>query len=122
MDLRLTRSINISLKQVKSRVYALFARIQENPRIKRQNVRLMIGNGVSVLVITVIQLFNCTRINVKAKLLRFMKDPKKRSSNHLTVKLLNGLNQEVYLSQLLPILRSVRVLNICRKPVNPRTR
>ena len=81
----------------------------------------MIGNGVSVLVTTEIQLFNFTHINAKVKLLRYMKDPNKRLSNHLTLKLLNGLNQEVYLSKLLPIFGSVRALNICHKPVKPRT-
>jgi len=35
------------------------------PKIKRPNVRLMIGNVVSVLVTIVIQLFNSIRINVK---------------------------------------------------------
>jgi len=74
--LRLTRSINISLRRVKSRAHALFALIQENPKIKRQNVRLMIGNGVSVLVITVIQLSSYTLTNVKVKLKKSMKDLK----------------------------------------------
>ena len=41
--------------------------------------------------------FNFTHTNVKVKLLRYMKDPNKRLSNHLIAKLLNGLNQEVYL-------------------------
>ena len=35
------------------------------PKTKSLNVLLMIGNVVSVLVTTVIQLFNYTRINVK---------------------------------------------------------
>jgi hypothetical protein len=53
MGLLLKSSINISLKRGKHRVYALCALTTGNPRIKKQNALLMIGNGVSVLVTTV---------------------------------------------------------------------
>ena len=64
--------INISLKREKSKAYVLFVLTIENPRTKTLNVRLMIGNGVSVLVTTVIHHFNYTRINVKVLVKRFM--------------------------------------------------
>jgi hypothetical protein len=55
-----------------------FALLIENPKIKRQNVRLMIGNGVSVLVITVIQLFNCILTNVRGETERVYERPKEK--------------------------------------------
>ena len=64
-------SINISLKREKSRVYALFVLTIENPRIKRQSVRLMIGNGVLVLVTTVTHHFNYTLISVRELVRRY---------------------------------------------------
>ena len=60
------------LEEGKKQVYALFVLTIENPKIKRQNVRLMIGNGVSVLVTTVIHHFNYIRINVKVLVKRYM--------------------------------------------------
>ena len=46
-------------------MYALFVPTLESPRIKRPNVRLMIGNVVSVLITIVTRLFNYILINVK---------------------------------------------------------
>jgi hypothetical protein len=64
MGLLLKSSINISLKRGKHRVYALCALTTGNPRIKKQNALLMIGNGVSVLVTTVTNHFNYILISV----------------------------------------------------------
>jgi hypothetical protein len=72
MDSRLMNSINISLKREKSRVHALFVLTIENPRIKKQNVLLTIGNVVSVLVIIVILVFNYILINAKVIAKKYM--------------------------------------------------
>jgi hypothetical protein len=53
------------LTKVKSRVYALFALLIENLKIRKQNVLLMIGIGVSVLATIVILVFNYILISVK---------------------------------------------------------
>jgi hypothetical protein len=53
------------LKRAKNRVYALFVLTTGNPRIKKQNVLLTIGNGVSVLVIIVTHHFSYILINAK---------------------------------------------------------
>ena len=60
------------LEGVKNRVYALYALTKGNLKIKKQNVLLMIGNGVSVLVTTVTLVFNYTLISAKDHLKKCM--------------------------------------------------
>jgi len=66
MGLQLTSSMCISLKRVKSRVYALFVITRGNLRIRKPNALPMIGIVVSVLVTIAIQLFNYILTNVRA--------------------------------------------------------
>ena len=59
------------LEEGKKQVYALFVLTIENPRIKRQSVRLMIGNVVLVLVTTVTHHFNYILISVRELVRRY---------------------------------------------------
>ena len=60
------------LEEGRNKVYARFVLTTGNPRIKKQNVLLMIGNVVSVLVIIVILVFNYIHINAKVIAKKYM--------------------------------------------------
>jgi hypothetical protein len=72
MGLQLKISMCISLKRVKSRVYALYALTTGNPRIRKPNALPMIGIVVSVLVTIAIHHFNYILTSVKANQKRYM--------------------------------------------------
>ena len=73
-----------------------------NPRIRKHNVHLTIGNVVSALVTTVTQHFSYIRINVKdlANELMFALRFIRKQIDLIILKYLNGSKQEAYLRKL----------------------
>jgi len=83
-------------------------------------VLLTIGNGVSVLVIIVINHFNYILISAKVKLKKYMLNPNLLLYTSQELRLKNGLKLVVYLRKPLLILKLARGLNICLRPAKPR--
>ena len=85
------------LEEVRPRVYALGLPNVGNLKIGRKNVLLMIGNVVSVLVITVTIVFNYIRTNVKVVQLKNIQSLNRlKYSSQLKTRQLNGLRLEAY--------------------------
>ena len=66
--------ININLKKVRHKVYALCVLRTENLRMKKPNALAMIGNVVLEPATIVIKHFNYTLTNVKVNLKKYMRN------------------------------------------------